>query len=216
MISGEEFLEHDLSDWRFLNRGIHARFGTGDFLGSMRLAASIAVVAEEMNHHPDLDVRWGRLDVTLFSHDVLGVTDRDLDLARTISELAEAQGCTAKPQEVTVVELALDTPDFAAVQPFWVALLGIPADPRSDDVLYDKTGQVPVLWFQPTDDHHEPRQRFHLDVFVPPELAEERVAAAIAAGGSLVSDAEAPSFWVLSDSQGNRACICTSRDSAAE
>ena len=47
---------------------------------------------------------------------------------------------------------------------------------------------------------------------VPPEVAEERVRAAVAAGGTLVSDAEAPSFWVLADAYGNQVCICTGLD----
>jgi 4a-hydroxytetrahydrobiopterin dehydratase len=47
---------------------------------------------------------------------------------------------------------------------------------------------------------------------VPRDQAEARIDAAIAAGGSLVSDAEAPSFWVLADPQGNKACICTSAE----
>ncbi len=212
MISGEDFLEHKLDDWRFLNRALHARFGTGDFVRSMQLAAAITVVAEELNHHPDLNVRYGRLDVILSSHDVGGVTDRDLDLARTISELAQAQGCTPRPGEVATLELALDTPDRAAIMPFWAALLGMQPDPRADDVLLDRSGQLPLLWFQATEaeDARAIGQRFHLDLFVPPDQAEARVAAAVAAGGELESDAEAPSFWVVADAQGNRACVCTS------
>jgi 4a-hydroxytetrahydrobiopterin dehydratase len=66
-----------------------------------------------------------------------------------------------------------------------------------------------VLWFQKTDPHAEPRQRFHLDITVPPEVAQPRVDAALAAGGRLVSDAQAPAFTVLADAEGNKACICT-------
>ena len=44
---------------------------------------------------------------------------------------------------------------------------------------------------------------------MPVDLAAQRIEAAVAAGGSLVSDAEAPSFWVLADPQGNRVCVCT-------
>jgi len=56
---------------------------------------------------------------------------------------------------------------------------------------------------------HDVEQRFHLDVRVPPEVAESRVRAAVAAGGTLVDDGYAPRFWVLADAQGNRACITT-------
>ncbi|MCA1657505.1 MAG: 4a-hydroxytetrahydrobiopterin dehydratase, partial [Actinobacteria bacterium] len=47
-------------------------------------------------------------------------------------------------------------------------------------------------------------------LWLAPEVAAERIAAAVAAGGSIVDDAEAPSFTVLADPEGNRACICTS------
>ena len=55
------------------------------------------------------------------------------------------------------------------------------------------------------------RNRIHLDVWVPHDQAEERIAAAIAAGGHLVTDEFAPSWWVLADAEGNEACICTWR-----
>jgi 4a-hydroxytetrahydrobiopterin dehydratase len=53
--------------------------------------------------------------------------------------------------------------------------------------------------------------RFHLDVRVPPDVVDDRIAAALAAGGTLVSDEHAPRFWVLADPQGNRACLTTGR-----
>ena len=70
------------------------------------------------------------------------------------------------------------------------------------------------VWFQDTDSEAPDRQRWHLDISVPREVAEERIQAAIDAGGRLVSDERAPAFWVLADPDGNLACICTweSRD----
>jgi 4a-hydroxytetrahydrobiopterin dehydratase len=47
---------------------------------------------------------------------------------------------------------------------------------------------------------------------VPHDEAERRLAAVLAAGGRLVSDAEAPSYWVIEDPDGNRSCICTPLD----
>ena len=70
-------------------------------------------------------------------------------------------------------------------------------------------GDLPTLWFQQTEPHETPRQRFHLDIRVPPEVAEERIEAALAAGGTLVSDERAPTFTVLADPQGNKVCVCT-------
>jgi 4a-hydroxytetrahydrobiopterin dehydratase len=75
---------------------------------------------------------------------------------------------------------------------------------------------VPNLWFQDTDEHETPRQRFHLDVYVAPEVATQRIAAALAAGGVVVDDSEAPSYTVIADQDGNRACVCTSLPAAQQ
>ena len=56
------------------------------------------------------------------------------------------------------------------------------------------------------------RNRIHLDVTVPHDVAEERIAAALAAGGTLLSDRAAKAFWVLADPEGNEVCICTWQD----
>ncbi|MGZ5405831.1 MAG: VOC family protein, partial [Nocardioides sp.] len=51
--------------------------------------------------------------------------------------------------------------------------------------------------------------RIHIDVWVPHDQAEARVSAALAAGGRLVSDEPAPSWWILADPDGNEACVAT-------
>ncbi len=71
------------------------------------------------------------------------------------------------------------------------------------------------MWFQAPESGgtalppSEPPQRWHLDVWVPVDEAERRLHAVLDAGGHLVSDAEAPSYWVVEDAEGNRSCICT-------
>ncbi|WP_372727980.1 4a-hydroxytetrahydrobiopterin dehydratase [Nocardioides sp.] len=200
-----------LSDWRMLFNALHARFRTGDFATGLRLVDAIGQAAEEMNHHPDLELTYGALAVRLTSHDAGGVTGRDVRLARTISELAATEQAVADPASTQVLELALDTEDAEAIKPFWRAVLAM-SDSASDDELVDPMGRLPTLWFQQTTAHETPRQRFHLDVRVPPEEAEARVAAALEAGGTLVGDDRAPRFWVLADAQGNRACVTTWQD----
>jgi len=188
----------ELEDWRWLLGGLHARFATGDFVTGLELANRIGELAEEANHHPDLDLQYLHLAVKLVSHDVSGVTSRDVDLARRISDAARGLDVVADPSSLSVLEIALDTADVEAIKPFWRAVLGV--EETSD-------GDLPPLWFQQTDAHPEPRQRFHLDVTVPPDVAGGRIAAALAAGGTLVSDEHAPSFTVLADAEGNKACI---------
>lgn len=53
------------------------------------------------------------------------------------------------------------------------------------------------------------RNRIHFDITVPHDVAQARVAAALAAGGRLVSDHRAPAWWVLADVEGNEVCVCT-------
>jgi 4a-hydroxytetrahydrobiopterin dehydratase len=205
-LTGQQVADAGLDDWRLVLGTLRARFRTDDFASAARLTQRVGEAAEEADHHPDLDLRWGRLDVSVASHDVGGITSRDLDLARQVSALAADEGARPDTASLQAVELGLDTAHADRLGPFWAAVLG--GEVGGDEVT-DKAGDVPTLWFQATDEHDEPRQRFHLDVWVPPEQVQPRIDAALAAGGSLVSDAEAPSFWVLADPDGNKACLCT-------
>jgi 4a-hydroxytetrahydrobiopterin dehydratase len=208
----QQIIDAGLDDWRKLAQALHARFVTGNFARGLAFVTAVAEAAERADHHPDLTLRYSSVDLTLISHDVSRITPRDLDLAGRISEIAREQGVGADPRSLTELELGLDTADLAAVGPFWAALLtGTPGSLGDDDVL-DPHGQVPLLWFQQTDAHETPRQRFHCDVWVPHDVAGERIAAAVAAGGRVVDDTKAPSFVVLADPDGNRACVCTCLD----
>ena len=205
-----ELVSEELSDWRMLFDTLHASFDTGDFVTAVRLVDAIALAAEEMDHHPDLDLAYGRLDVRLMSHDVGGVTSRDVALARTITELAVGAGVTPHPERTSVLELGLDSADEAEIRPFWAALLAYDqVEAWGETQLRDATGRRATIWFQPTGAHDVPRQRWHLDLRIPPEVVDGRIAAAVEAGGTLVDDTAAPAFWVLEDPQGNRACLTT-------
>jgi 4a-hydroxytetrahydrobiopterin dehydratase len=207
-----------LDDWRFFLMQLHSRFRTGSFVRGLELVTRITEAAEEADHHPDVVLTYPHVDVDLHSHDVHGVTSRDVALARRISEIAAELGIEAAPREVSTLEVALDVPDADEVAPFWAAALGYAAGDDAQDVV-DPGGRNGTLWFQPAPDATgEVQQRFHLDIVVPREVAEERVEAAVAAGGTLVSDAAAPAFWVLADAHGNKVCVCTSdgRDRAEE
>ena len=209
VLTFDEVAAAGLTDWRQLFEALRTRFTTGGFNQGLELVTRIAALAGQADHHPDVDLRYPHVNVTIFSHDVFGVTSRDIDLARAISDAAAELGITADPTATAVVELALDTWDHAAIKPFWAAVLGLVDSPESDRAVYDPSGSQPTLWFQRTDPHDEPRQRFHLDIRVPPDVADERIAAALAAGGVLVSDARAPRFTVLADAQGNKVCVTT-------
>ncbi|MBM2620667.1 4a-hydroxytetrahydrobiopterin dehydratase [Actinoplanes sp. LDG1-06] len=225
MLSMEQITAAGLADWRKLGQGLHARFVTGSFGAGADFVAAVARAGESLGHQPRVTIGDGFVDLKLISddavyrddkgteHRVEWTTQQDLDLARRISEVAAERSIPADPASITTIELALDTANAAAVAPMWAALLTGSTDAKGrgtigDDVR-DATGRVPILWFQETDEHDTPRQRFHIDVWVAPEVAEQRIAAAVAAGGKIVDDSEAPSFTVLADQDGNRACVCT-------
>lgn len=211
-LTTEQILEARLADWRKLAQALHARFLTGDFATGLRFVSAVSEAAEAANHHPDLSLTYPHVDAKLISHDVGSVTQRDVDLARRISEIARVQGIEADPHAAAEIEFALDTADVAAVGPFWAALLTGSTDALHGSDVIDPKGRVPLLWFQDTDSHRTPRQRFHLDLWLPHDIAEERIAAAVAAGGTVVDNENAPSFVVLADPEGNRSCVCTCLD----
>lgn len=230
MLRGPEVEAAGLNDWRKLGQGLHARYVASDFGAATGFVVAVAEAAGPVGHHPRATVDGGIVDLKLISTDAIyrdgdgvehvveWVTQRDLDLAATITDLAAAHGLTADPGSVTTVEVALDTAHESAVAPVWAALLTGGSDALGRGTIgqdvRDATGRVPIMWFQQTDEHETPRQRFHLDVWVAPEVAEERIAAAVAAGAVVVDDSEAPSFTVLADPDGNKACVCTSLDRA--
>lgn len=203
----------DARHWRVLLGRLHATFETGDFATGLRLVTAIAAAAEAAGHHPDVDLRYSSVHVALVSHDAGGLTERDVLLAAAISAVADELEVAGVPVLPQALEVAIDALDIPAVLPFWRAVLGYederPPAPDASPALVDPAGIGPAFWFQQMDAPRPQRNRVHLDVTVPHDVAEQRVAAALAAGGRLVSDARAPAFWVLADPEGNEACICT-------
>ncbi len=89
VLSAAQVDEAALADWRLLRQWLQVRYLTGSWDKGIALVNAISAVAEEANHHPDLDLRYGHLNIRLNSHDVGGVTGRDIRMARRISSLAE-------------------------------------------------------------------------------------------------------------------------------
>ena len=203
----------DARHWRVVLATVRATFHTGSFVRGLELVERIAAAAEAANHHPDVDLRYPAVHVSLTSHDARGLTRRDVDLAAAISAIADELGLEGEPGRPQALEIAVDALDIPAVVPFWRAVLGYSDErPPADDAspaLLDPAGIGPAVWFQQMDAPRPQRNRIHLDVSVPHDVAEERVAAALAAGGRLVSADRAPAFWVLADAEGNEACVCT-------
>lgn len=111
------------------------------------------------------------------------------------------------PGAPQAVEIAVDTIDDSQVRPFWAAVLGYDPAPDDPEALADPHGLGPQVWFQEAEVVRPGRGRLHVDVSVAVDEAQSRVEAALAAGGTLVSDEHAPSWWVLADADGNEVCV---------
>lgn len=208
-LTGHQVAEAELTGWVNLRGGLQTRVTTSNFATGLALVDAIGAAAEEMDHHPDLDLRYDHISIRLTSHDAGGITGRDVRLARHITSLVAAEGLELNPAALTRFELGLDTPDTGAVLPFWAAVLALePPNSANADELPDPSSALPTLWFQ-SSGREELRQRWHPDLWVDPAEVQPRIDLALEAGGTLVSAEGAPTFWVLADPEGNRVCLCT-------
>lgn len=201
----------DSRHWRVLLYRLEAAFRTPDLAVAAALAVQIAAAAAVTGTVPDVVLRPHRVHVRTTAPGRFGVTTADLALAAAVTRAADALGLVGDPGSLTTQEVAIDALDVPAVLPFWRALLGYepPAGlPAGLHVLADPHGTGPGYWFQQMDAPRPQRNRIHVDVTVPHDEADARVAAALAAGGRIVSDDGAPGFRVLADPEGNEACVC--------
>lgn len=197
-----------LEDWRVVRGALRTSFATPDMSAGAELVRRVVEAANEANHHPDLGVRYSRVLVDLVTHDAGGLTLKDVEMARTISDIAAGLGLRAEPEVRQVLGVCVDALDIDAVRPFWEAVTGFDVDEAGN--LVDTATGSGSLWFQQMDAPRPQRNRLHVDIDVPLEVVEGRLAAALDAGGVLVSASSAPAFWVLADPEGNEACLSTS------
>lgn len=207
-ITAKQFHEAEgIDDWRVLWSVAFALYRTGDFATGIRLVEEIGRLAEAAGHSPDLNLRTGVLEVRLVTKERWSLTDADLDLARRISAAAQALGVRADPSATRTWEFAIDAFDVDKVRAFWCAVLGYELAGDSD--IADPDGLYPPVYVQKMEVMREGRNRIHIDVGVPHDQAEARVAAALAAGGRLVTDRFAPMWWTLADPEGNEVDLAT-------
>jgi 4a-hydroxytetrahydrobiopterin dehydratase len=202
-----------VEDWRVIGDGACAFYRTGSLAAGARLAQAIAELPDVGPGQPDIDLRHKGVTVRLLTrtNEWYGVSRRDLELARQISAVARELGLSGDPtavQSLLVIPGALVT---AEVMPFWRAVLGYEPRPDSpEEDLVDPHDRGPGFWFEAM---KEPRGdgggAIHVAIWVPHDQAEARVKAALAAGGHMVRDEFAPSWWTLADSAGNEADIAT-------
>jgi 4a-hydroxytetrahydrobiopterin dehydratase len=205
--------------WRYLLGSLATAVVVPSLEQALRVAtAAAAACGEHAEGHLRAAVRADRAHLTLQTAAVADITDRDVELAAAITDTIRARGLHTTPggdRPVQALEIGIDALDIAAIRPFWRAVLGYTDEPGRDgptDPLVDPVGIGPAVWFQQMDAPRPQRNRIHLDVTVPHDEAEARVAAALAAGGRLLSEARAKAFWVLADGEDNEVCVCTWQD----
>jgi 4a-hydroxytetrahydrobiopterin dehydratase len=198
-----------VDDWRVVFEGACACYVTGSFAKGVELVEAIGRLDSE--HRPEIDLRHDSVLVRTRSHPMGALSARDASLAQQISRVASRLGLAADPSRVQTIQVAIDAQVRQDVMPFWRAVLGY--EPFGDEDLVDPRRRGPALWFQEMKDKRTERNRLHIDVSLPPEEAEARVAAAVAAGGKVVFDEHAPAWWTLADPEGNEVDIAPWRGS---
>jgi 4a-hydroxytetrahydrobiopterin dehydratase len=203
-----------VEDWRVLGGdGATAYFRTPSFATSAKLVQAISALPAVDDERPAVDVRHDGVTVRMitFTKEYAGMTQRHVELARQISAAARKLGLSADPSSVQTLSIIPGATSRAEVMPFWRAALGY--EPRIDspaEDLVDAHDRGPAFWFEQMD---APRAdgggAIHVCIWVPYEQAQARIAAALAAGGRMVRDEFAPSWWTLADSAGNETDIAT-------
>ncbi|WP_410673341.1 VOC family protein [Amycolatopsis sp. cmx-4-68] len=196
-----------VEDWRVLFSGACAHFRTGSFTAGVALVDAIGRLAGAAGRPPDVDLRPSGVTVCLPPVGFGGQREGDVEFARQISAAAHELGLSADPAGVQAVQISIDALVTEKVLPFWRAVLGY--EQVGDEDLLDPRRRGPALWFQQMAAPRPQRNRLHVDISVPHDQAEARVAAAIAAGGRLVSDRNAPAWWALADAEGNEVDVAT-------
>jgi 4a-hydroxytetrahydrobiopterin dehydratase len=206
-ITPRQFHESDgVEDWRILFEGVCACFRTQSLAAGIELVTAVGGITEDRDPAADVDLRSDGVTLRLATG-FEGPTERHVELARRISAAARELGLSADPTAVQTIQVAIDALVHPNVMPFWRAVLGYRE--LGDEDLVDPRGRGPSIWFQQMDAPRPQRNRIHVDVSVPHDHAEARVAAAIAAGGRVVNDAFAPAWWTLADAEGNEVDVAT-------
>jgi 4a-hydroxytetrahydrobiopterin dehydratase len=221
----QELTRQEISDritrdgWRLVLGVARTSVRTGSLAQATSVVERVARASLGTEGCLSADIRSDQVVLTLYSPDGQTVTRREAELAAPVSAIVREMGLATDPgvgggalRSAQVLEIAIDAMDIPAIRPFWRAVMGYadePGDAGPAGGLADPDRQGPTIWFQQMDESRPQRNRIHFDVSVPHDEAQRRIEATLAAGGRLVSDAEAPAFWVLADAEGNEVCVTT-------
>ena len=199
-----------VEDWVVLHGGPTAVFRVGSLLEAAQLAEVVAAVPG-LEERTVMSVARDRLTIKL-TREMWGTEARHVEVAQAISRIARERGATADRGAVQEVQLAVAAKPDDIDLGFWRAVLGYA--PMHEDNAIDPLGQGSTVWMQDLNPEKPLRHAMHVDVSVAREVAEQRLAAALAAGGRIVDESEAPASWILADRAGNKVCIAAWPDGA--
>lgn len=208
-----DFLSADgVDDWVVLHGGPTAVFQVGSLVEAAQLAEAMAIVPG-LDERTVMNVARTHLTVRL-TRELWGTEARHIEVARAISAVARQRGATAARSAVQEVQLAVAAKPDDIDLGFWRAVLGYA--PMHEDNAIDPLGHGSTVWMQDLNPEKDLRHAMHVDVSVAREVAKERLAAALAAGGRIVDGSEAPASWILADRAGNKVCIAAWPDGATK
>jgi len=201
----------DVGDWVVLHGGATAVFVVSSLGAAARLADAVAQVPGIDGAGVLITIADDQLTVRL-TRGIEQLAPRHVELARAVSTVAQQHGAAADRSRVQEVQLAVAAHPQTVDVGFWRSVLGYVE--LADDNCVDPLGHGSTVWMQDLDEAKPLRHAMHVDVSVAREHAQARLAAALAAGGRIVDDSNAPAHWTLADRAGNRVCICAWPDGA--
>ena len=218
LVPGDELGEGiETADWQAVFSAM-ACYRTTSPTQQRDLVAASAALAAETGFPLVVDLRPGLVVLDSgkdqWVDDAHGLELDFTDLAGRIQTAARELGATADPGLPRFVQLFFDAADVAAVRAFWVAALGYTPDRRDWNTdIVDPRRLNPVLVFQEIDisetERRRQRNRIHVELAVPSDLAQVRLATALAAGGRLLDDSA--DRWRVADPEGNEMVIVSGR-----
>ena len=89
LLSNDQIVKElqSLSGWKLAGKEIRKTFEHKDFVRAMGFVNSVALLAEKADHHPDIDIRWNKVTLTLSTHSAGGLTEKDFNLVKEIEKL---------------------------------------------------------------------------------------------------------------------------------
>lgn len=199
-------------DWRLVFAAM-ACYRTPDTQDAGALIEGVAGLADAVGLPIGISWRPGTVTVAT-AKDAPDIDPGNVALAARVQALARELGLSADTRAPRFVQVVIDAVDIAAVRRFWAAALGYAPDPREGvtDIVDPRFLTMPLV-VQGLDaadtERRRQRNRIHVDVFLPDDQLAARLAAALAAGGTVVRDA-APIWWTVADPEGNEVDLTTS------